>query len=144
MDRNSLAPQEADPFVEETWRAANPALGTFLNVDEVKAQAETARRMPSMESSFRNLILNQRIESVSQFVSPTVWQENGDPPGVLTADTVLNGALDLSAVHDLTAAVFVGGDGSVYRIAGCPRKGLRKSPVSTKSITWAWCAMVSC
>ena len=80
--------------------------------------------MPSMEASFRNLILNQRIESVSAFVSPAVWQENGDPPSAPTADTVLNGALDLSAVHDLTAGVFVGNDGSVYPYSWLPEEGL--------------------
>jgi len=43
------ADESLDPFSEAAWQAANPALGVFLNIDEVRAQAETARRMPSRE-----------------------------------------------------------------------------------------------
>lgn len=118
------ASPDADPFIEETWRAANPALGRFLQIDEVRAQAETARRMPASESSFRNLILNQRIEAVSQFVSPLVWAENGERPTELDRGAVVFGGLDLSAVSDLTALVLVRDDGSVYPFCWLPEEGL--------------------
>jgi hypothetical protein len=35
--------------------------------------AEDARRMPSREPEFRNLILNQRVEMNSPFISRSVW-----------------------------------------------------------------------
>jgi len=47
------APLHLDPFAEVAWKAANPAYGDFLNADEVRQQAEAARRMPSRESNFR-------------------------------------------------------------------------------------------
>src|SRR3546814_4564281 len=53
---------EADPFTKATVRQANPAFGDFQNADETMAMAEDARRMPSRESEYRNLILNQRSE----------------------------------------------------------------------------------
>lgn len=117
------APPDADPFDEPTWKLANPALGHFLNVEEVKAQAETARRMPSQEASFLNLILNRRIDAVSQFISASVWAENSAMPSPLDG-AVVYGGLDLSSVSDLTALVLVGEDGSVHTFAWLPEEGL--------------------
>lgn len=117
------APPDADPFDEPTWKLANPALGAFVNVAEVKAQAETARRMPSQEASFRNLILNQRIDATAQFISAAVWKENGAAPAELDGATV-RGGLDLASVSDLTALVLVADDGSVHTFAWLPEEGL--------------------
>jgi phage terminase large subunit-like protein len=64
---------EDDPFAEATIRKANPAFGDFLNAEEVMAMAEDARRMPSRETEFRNLVLNQRVEAESPFVSRNTW-----------------------------------------------------------------------
>jgi hypothetical protein len=68
------ADPEADPFDVDTIRAANPAFGDFQNADEVLAMAEDARRMPSREAEFRNLILNQRVETSNPFITKTVWR----------------------------------------------------------------------
>lgn len=119
------APTDADPWDEETWRMANPALGAFLQVDELRSQAEAARRMPAMESSFRNLHLNQRIAAEAHFVSQAVWQENGAEPSPLDGATV-DGGLDLSAVNDLTALVLVAEDGSVHVFAWLPAHGIEE------------------
>lgn len=105
------APQEMDPFSEEAARAANPAYGDFLNADEVAQQAEAARRMPSRESNFRNLILNQRVSQTSPFIPRAIWVAcSGDPlPEAFEANPVYAG-LDLSARQDLTALVLVARD----------------------------------
>lgn len=98
------ADPEADPFAEETIRQANPAFGDFLNAKEVLAMAEDARRMPSREAEYRNLILNQRVEASNPFVTASVWQQNG-----AEADQWgrVYGGLDLSETGDLTALVLV-------------------------------------
>lgn len=98
----------ADPFIEKTWKQANPAYGDFLNADEVKAQAEAAERMPSRESSFRNLILNQRVSQTSPFIPRAVWEQGNAEPNeeAFAAGPVYLG-LDLSARNDLTALVAV-------------------------------------
>lgn len=105
------APDDADPFSEEAIRAANPAFGDFLNPSEVMEQAAAAKRMPSRESAFRNLILNQRTDQTSPFVSRGVWQRCGGEPDLeaLQAGPVFVG-LDLSARNDLTALVAVARD----------------------------------
>lgn len=98
---------EADPFSEGAIRAANPAFGDFQNAEEVRAQAEDARRMPSREAEYRNLILNQRVEASSPFVSRSLWASCGAPVKPLDGVPVWCG-LDLSAVNDLTALVMTG------------------------------------
>jgi phage terminase large subunit-like protein len=98
------APLDADPFAQSTIEQANPALHEFMNVSEVMKMAEDARRLPSREASFRNLILNQRVEARSPFVSRAVWAENGAAPGAIDRRPVYGG-LDLSSVSDLTSLV---------------------------------------
>jgi phage terminase large subunit-like protein len=99
------APEDADPFSEEAIRAANPHFDDFMNQEEVYRQAEDARRMQSREAAYRNLILNQRVELKSPFVSRIVWKENGAAPAPLEAGATVFGGLDLSSVSDLTAFV---------------------------------------
>ena len=60
---------DLDPFAEATIRLANPAFGTFLNAREVLAMAQDAKRMPAREVEYRNLVLNQRIETSNPFIS---------------------------------------------------------------------------
>jgi phage terminase large subunit-like protein len=110
------APITADPFDESTIRLSNPAYGTFLNPVEVKAMADDARRMPSREAEFRNLILNQRVEALSQFVAPTVWAKCGAPVGDLTKCKEVYGGLDLSETNDLTAMVLIGKIGDIWHV----------------------------
>lgn len=102
------ADETLDPFSEEAHRAANPAFGDFLNADEVRGQAEAARRMPARESSYRNLVLNQRVDQHSPFVSRTVWELcAGEPEDEAFRNGEVVIGLDLSSRHDLTAAVLV-------------------------------------
>lgn len=102
------AGDKLDPFSERAWKAANPAYGDFLNAEEVRQQAEAARRMPSRESSFRNLILNQRISQTSPFIPRRVWEACAGEvdPEAFYATPVFVG-LDLSARNDLTALAMV-------------------------------------
>lgn len=108
------ASDELDPFSDEAIRAANPAFGDFQNPVEVRDQAEGARRMPSRESAYRNLILNQRVTVHNPFVSRSVWEANGGEP----EDSAFNGdcyiGLDLSARNDLTALVLIAKDEDGY------------------------------
>lgn len=112
-----------DAFVEETWKLANPAYGVFLNPEEIRGQAEVARRIPSEEATFRNYVLNQRSDPHAAFVSREVWQENGAMPSPLEGATV-TGGLDLASVNDLCAAIFVAEDGSVHTFCWLPEEGL--------------------
>ena len=121
------APIDADPFDIETIRLANPALGDFLNEQEVLTQAENARRMPSREPDFRNLILNQQVEMHSPFVSRTIWLDNSNTP--LPFDGPVYGGLDLSSVNDLTAKVWVSWKDNQFHVQPTfwlPQEGLKE------------------
>lgn len=101
------APVDADPWVEKTWERANPHYHLLMNKAEVRRQAEEARRMPSREAAFRNLILNQRVEASNPFVSASVWKACGGEVITDWAGATVYGGLDLSEVKDLTALVLV-------------------------------------
>jgi phage terminase large subunit-like protein len=98
---------EADPFDRKTIKSANPAFGDFQNAEEVLAMAEDARRMPSREAEYRNLVLNQRVETSNPFVSKGVWLGCGDPVVESFAGLKVYAGLDLSETSDLTALVLV-------------------------------------
>ena len=126
--RLNTAPEDADPFAEETIRLANPAFGVFMNQREVLAMAAQAKRMPAQEASFRNLILNQRVDASSPFLSVGVWSACSAPPEDFTGKDIYCG-LDLSEVSDLTALVSiwrnpVTGEVSVKPTCWLPSEGL--------------------
>jgi len=114
---------DLDPFSEEAIRQANPHYDVFMNKTEVLRLAENARRMPSAESGYRNLILNQRVESHDPFVSRSIWQENGETPDNAQGMTVYGG-LDLSSTSDLTALTLVSSYGDVICRFWLPEEGL--------------------
>ena len=101
------APDDADPFAEETIKMANPAFGDFQNAKETLAMAEDARRMPSREPEFRNLILNQQVEMFAPFITRTVWAACGGEVAKSFHGVPVYGGLDLSSTNDLTAKIYV-------------------------------------
>jgi len=119
------APLDLDPFSEEAIRAANPHYDDFMNQDEVRRQAADAKRLPSREASYRNLILNQRVEASNPFIARAIWLENGAAPEPAGRQTVYGG-LDLSSVSDLTALVLVSEAGDVYPTFWLPGEGLEE------------------
>ena len=102
------ADKDCDLMDEKAWRAANPALGVFRSLEDVQDQASQAVSTPVRENTFRNLILNQRVQMHSPAVSVGVWKANGGEvdPGVFERQPVYGG-LDLSQTTDLTALVLV-------------------------------------
>lgn len=109
------ADKDADVLDKKAWKAANPALGLFRSESDMQKQAEKAARMPSFESTFRNLGLNQRVATTSPFVSINVWKDNGGQPEELEEMQVYAG-LDLSSRTDLTAFVMAGHRDGVWHI----------------------------
>lgn len=102
------AAPDADVLDKKAWAAANPALGNFRSLEDIQEQADRASRMPSFESTFRNLMLNQRVELVAPFITRGVWILNSHEPAenAFHEQPVFVG-LDLSARTDLTAMVIV-------------------------------------
>lgn len=111
------ADEDCDLMDQSQWRKANPALGLFRSQKDLEEQIKQAARIPSMEASVRNLLLNQRVAIESLFLSPQIWKENGAPYDMqVFRDKGVSIGLDLSRVNDLCAAVIsaIDDDGQVH------------------------------
>jgi len=140
------APADADRFAPETIRAVNPAFGKFLDEADVLAEAQRAKRMPSFESAFRNLRLNQRIapHARDQLLTPAVWAL-GDAPideAMFSDGRPVFGGLDLSSTLDLTALVLAAedDDGNVHLLprAWTPGDTLTERKLNDRAPYDAW------
>lgn len=123
------APAECDLQDEASWRAANPALGIFKSVSDVRDFAARAARQPTVESSFRWLHLNQRIDASAPFVTPAVWKDCGTTDLADFDGLPVFGGLDLSEVNDLTALVLMAPKDGVWHVRPTfwlPNDGLRQ------------------
>lgn len=110
------ASMDLDPFSERAIKQANPAYGDFQNAEEVMSMANDAQRMPSREPEYRNLILNQRVEMNSPFVSRTVWDLCKGTVSQNWRDAPVFGGLDLSDCNDLTALVLIAQPGETWEV----------------------------
>jgi phage terminase large subunit-like protein len=95
-----------DVFDEKVWKLANPALGDFRSLEDMRTQANRAARMPSFEASFRNLYLNQRVDAQSPLIARSEWTACQVDETLKHGEPVYLG-LDLSSTTDLTALVAV-------------------------------------
>ncbi len=91
---------------EELWKLANPALGDFRSLDEMRTAAARAKRMPTFEAAFRNLYLNQRVDAQSPFIPRAEWDGCKGNAEILPKEEIYLG-LDLSGKTDLTALIGV-------------------------------------
>jgi phage terminase large subunit-like protein len=142
----TAAPVDADPFDPNVIRAVNPAFGTFLDEADILAEAERAKRMPSFESAFRNLRLNQRISPHARnlLFTAEAWAE-GDgeiDQDIFTDGRPVFGGLDLSASIDLTALVLAceDDDGEVHikPLAWTPSENLAERQVHDRAPYDVW------
>jgi phage terminase large subunit-like protein len=101
-------PQEADPFDENKWHLANPALGDFRSREEMRQYASRARMMPAMMNSFRNLYLNQRVTQHQTFVDEVTWAKcKTEIDYDALEGRSCTAGLDLSSKVDLSSLVLV-------------------------------------
>ena len=129
-----------------TIRAVNPAFGKFLDEADVLAEAERARRMPSFESAFRNLRLNQRIAPFArdQLLTPDVWAlgDAAIDETIFADGRPVYGGIDLSARTDLSALVLAAEDdgGNVHLMprAWTPADTLAERVIRDRAPYDAW------
>jgi phage terminase large subunit-like protein len=123
------APAECDLQDEDAWAAANPALGVFKAISDVRDFAQRAARQPVVESSFRWLHLNQRIDASAPFVTPAVWKACATNDLADFDGLPVFGGLDLSEVNDLCALVLMAPKEGIWHVRPTfwlPGDGLRQ------------------
>lgn len=106
------APSEADWTDERVWKKANPALGDFRSIEEMRIACARAKEIPAQENTFRRLYLNQWTEQAARWIQLTAWDACQVAIESLRARRCYVG-MDLSSTKDLTAlvAVFPDDDG---------------------------------
>ena len=99
-------PDDAEDIFDDpkVWRKANPALGDFRSLSEMKTAAQRAKRMPSFETSFRNLYLNQRVDSESPLIPRAEWEACQGDAAIESGSDIYLG-LDLSGTTDLYQSI---------------------------------------
>jgi phage terminase large subunit-like protein len=138
------ADADCDLLDESQWAKANPALNTFRSKKDLEEQLKQASRIPSIEASARNLLLNQRVALESLWLAPGVWKENGGLPDleVFRSGTYVSMGLDLSQRNDLTAAVLAAkdDDGVVHLLpfVFSPTEGMAERENRDKAPYTAW------
>jgi len=68
------APEDADWQDEAVWHAANPALGDFRDIEEMRALAREAIHKPDLRNTFRRLYLNQWTEQETAWLDMHRWR----------------------------------------------------------------------
>lgn len=125
------APDDADWSDEKVWKAANPSLGVTIEIERFRQAFREAKAVPTRQSIFRQLRLNQWVSNVTRWLSVEHWN-------ACRRDMDLKNfhgkpcycALDLSTTTDLTAfaAIFMDDDGSydVFAHFWCPKDTILK------------------
>lgn len=107
------ADTDMDPWAEPAWEAANPALGDFRDLDDIRVQAERARRVPALEAAFRAYILNQPVATDDRWLAPSAWDACA---GTAEMTGPCFGGLDLAAgPADLSAFALYWSDTGAVR-----------------------------
>lgn len=67
------AAKDADWTDEKIWKQANPALGDFRSLEDMRILAERAKEIPAQENTFRRLYLNQWTEQAERWIPMVSW-----------------------------------------------------------------------
>lgn len=96
-------PMEADIWDEANWYAANPGLGDFRSLEEMRIFAERAKHIPAQVAVFRAYYLNQPIRADLHWLSVPIWDECAALDGPPDRGRKCYGGLDLASKSDLSA-----------------------------------------
>ncbi|NUR00419.1 MAG: terminase large subunit [Streptomyces sp.] len=91
------------------WYHANPALGDFLSIGNLRSEAVEAESKPSAENAFRVFRLNQWTSQAERWLDMQTWDRNGETPVLREhlAGRCCYAGLDLASVSDFTAWVLL-------------------------------------
>lgn len=111
------AAESADWRDEQTWRAANPALGDFRSLDEMRELFHRAQHTPALQNTFRRLYLNQWVKQETRWLELAAWDATA---GLLKEDELAGrecyAGLDLASTTDIAALVLVFPVDGQYRV----------------------------
>ena len=102
------ADEEDDPFVEATWKKANPGYGISPTRAFMEQAAREAQQSPTDQAKFLRLHLGIRTQMVAKYLSPDEWAACTAEVDVdaMKANAVYGG-LDLSSTTDLAGMALI-------------------------------------
>lgn len=101
------ATREDDPWSEDTWRKANPLYPVSPSRAFLQSLADKAKNDPVAKASFLRLHLGIRSKLVENFIPLDSWDADSREDMEYLDGQACYGGLDLAAVSDLTALVWV-------------------------------------
>jgi phage terminase large subunit-like protein len=140
------ADKDCDLMDRAQWVKANPALGKFRSEKDLEEQLKQAARIPALESTARNLLLNQRISRETLWLAPAIWKGGNEPPDIdaLRGSYSVSLGLDLSMRNDLTAAVISAKDDdgflNLLPFVFAPETGMKERELRDKAPYTSWAA----
>lgn len=112
------AAEEKDDWTsEKTWKKANPALGDFLSMEEMRRMAKQAREIPAFENTFRRYRLNQWTRQDKRWLPLEKWDATAgevDPSELLGMKCYAG--LDMASTTDIAALVLVFPFGESFKV----------------------------
>jgi phage terminase large subunit-like protein len=97
-------PKEADWEDESNWYFANPALGSFLSIEDLRVEAREAKLAPAKQNAFRQYRLNQWVQQASRWIDLGAWDASA---GDVNADDLKGrdcwAGLDLASTTDIAS-----------------------------------------
>ena len=109
------AEKSDDPFLEETWRKANPGYGVSPTKRYMVEAAEKAKDSPAELARFLRLHLGIRTKQETRWLDMDDWDANASMVDPLRlAGRECFGGLDLGSTSDLTALMWVFADGDSF------------------------------
>jgi phage terminase large subunit-like protein len=102
------ADDDDDPFVERTWKKANPGYGVSVKPDDIRALAHKAAALPGAAPAFKQKRLNLWVNAIAPWLSLEGWRraQTTWAPETLDGEPCWVG-IDLSSKIDLTAVAAV-------------------------------------
>jgi phage terminase large subunit-like protein len=111
------ASEDDDWKAPETWRAANPSLGSALREEEMAGACAEAQASPLKENNFRRYRLNIWPRQVTRWIRGEAWDacRTVFDPSTMARDKCWAG-LDLAATTDLVGCVLTFPKAGKYRL----------------------------
>jgi phage terminase large subunit-like protein len=113
----AAATKDDDPYIESTWRKANPNLGISVKLDDLQRKAARAKQFKGFRAEFFHKHLNLRTQSSSSWLDIGQWDACRES---FTLEDVNGwecwGAMDLAAKIDLTCFAMLFRNDGRYRV----------------------------
>ena len=130
-------PEESDWTDERNWKLANPGLGDFRSIEELRDMVNRAKETPALQNTVRRLYFSQWTSSETRWFDLGTWDRCAGLTGDLSGKECFGG-LDLASTSDFAAWVTYFPEGhKVLAQFFLPEKAVqRRGPMQAQLEAW--------